>query len=78
MTKRKVASRPDYTRRKSGCVVYTVEVIMRHSGEVDDAECLSRGIEEFRNYGSAEIVQVDAVAETWDDACDILKKRMVS
>lgn len=79
MTARKVAkkARPDYTRNKSGCMVYTIECVISHDVTINDANSLQEAIDTLDQFGSAEIVAVDNVSETWDDACKILRQRMI-
>lgn len=78
MTKRKVArSKPDYTRNKAGCLVYTIECVLSHDVATEEMQAVSDAVEGLQHYGSAEIVQVDHVSESWDDACKILRQRMV-
>lgn len=74
----KAKARVDYTRHKAGCTVYTIECVLQHCGEDSSAlEELSRSIDGIRQYGAAELVGVDSVSESWDDACKILGKRQV-
>lgn len=79
-TKKKAVkgARMDYTRNKAGCMLYTIEVCLRHDVVIEEAEAMRDALETLQNYGAAEIVQIDNVAESWDDACRILHKRMVS
>lgn len=80
VTKRKVMTqkiKPDYTRSKSGCMVYTIEVVLAHDTVVNDSDVLLSAIDTLQQMGAAEIVQVDQVSESWDDACRILRQRMV-
>lgn len=75
---RKSSPRPDYTRRKVECMVYTIEVVMPPFGEdIEAANALDSAIDSLRSYGSAEVVQVDSVSEKLDDAYTILRKRRV-
>jgi len=80
MTKRKAKTSPraDYTRQASGCMVYTVEVILRHADTTEDIEELTRALDTMRGFGAAEIVQVDTVVEDWDKACKILIARAIT
>ncbi len=77
MTKKKAARR-DYTRNKAGCLVYTIECVLSHDVATEEMQAVQEAVEALQHYGSAEIVQVDHVAEPWDEACKILRQRMVS
>lgn len=69
--------KPDYTRNKSGCVVYTIECVLQHDVAAVEESGIGEALGQLQQFGAAEIVQVDHVQEPWDAACKILRQRML-
>jgi len=76
-TVKKRAAKPDYHRNEAGCLVYTIECAVQHDVSLNDADSIQAALDNLSSVGAAEIVQVDHVSESWDDACKILRRRAV-
>ena len=74
MVKQLKLKRPDYNRVKAppATMICTLEAVVQ-VGDMDAG--LERMREALCEYGYAEIVQRDFTTQTFDQACDILRKR---
>jgi hypothetical protein len=73
MTARK-KTKPSYTESECNSVVFTIEAVY-DINEPDIQEYIEHALENLRSVGSADVVNREAVVETFEEACRILEER---
>lgn len=68
-----IKSKPklDFTRIIGRCIHVTVEAVY----EISDIASMEEILDQLRQYGSAEVVKKDLIAEDFTEACQILSRR---